>query len=262
MEYSYYIDTHSHLYREYYPNDLENVIQRSIDAHVEKIILAGVDAVTPKLIAEAVELFPENIYGLIGLHPSDVKDNYQDVLDELEKHIEDKNIVGIGEIGLDYYHDRNFEKEQQITFKKQLDWARDLGKPLSLHIRSAYNEAVPIMNQYEIGSLKGVLHCFSGGTQEAEWAKKRGFMIGIGGIITFKNNKLQELLPSIGLKNIVLETDAPYLAPTPHRGTTNESAYIPLIAQKVAEIFNTPVKEVMKQTTENAIKIFPDLIQE
>ena len=259
MNNNFFVDTHSHLYREYYPENLEEVISRAIKAKVEKIILAGVDGLTPPLIAEAVDLFPENVYGLVGLHPSDVRENYEEVLAELENHIDDKNYVGIGEIGLDYYYDRDFEQEQQIVFKRQLDWARDRQEPLSLHIRNAYSEAIPILNKY-VGSVKGVLHCFSGGIQEAEWAKKHGFMIGVGGIVTFKNNKLQELLPVIGLDHVVLETDAPYLAPTPYRGTTNESSYIPLIAQKVAEVFGVSVQTVMEQTTENAITVFPKLI--
>ena len=243
-----YIDTHAHLYREYYPEDLQAVIQRAIDARVERVLLACVDANTPPMIAEAVEMFPENV--------SDVKEDYEAQLAELETHIGDRNIVGIGEIGLDYYHDRDFEMEQQVVFKRQLDWARDRHLPLSLHIRNGYSEAIPILNQYEAGSLRGVLHCFSGGIQEAEWAAKHGFVIGIGGIVTFKNSKLQELIPKIGLDHIVLETDAPYLAPTPHRGTPNESSYIPLIAQKIAEIMEVSVKEVMERTTENALGIF------
>ena len=258
MMMNYYIDTHAHLYREYYPDNLQGVIQRAIDARVERVLLACVDAQTPPMIAEAVEMFPENIFGLIGLHPSDVRENYEEVLFELETHIEDRNIVGIGEIGLDFYHDRDFEQEQLTVFRRQLDWARDRKMPLSLHIRNGYNEAVPILNEYEPGSLSGVLHCFSGGIQEAEWAIKRGFAIGIGGIVTFKNSKLQELIPKIGLGHIVLETDAPYLAPTPHRGTPNESSYIPLIAQKIAEIMDVSVKEVMERTTENALRIFFD----
>jgi len=252
----YYIDTHAHLYREYYPENFREVIQRAVDAHVEKVLLACVNAQTPPMIAEAVELFPNNIFGLVGLHPSDVRENYEEELAELETHIEDRNIVGIGEIGLDFYHDRDFEQEQQIVFKRQLDWARDRKMPLSLHIRNAYSEAIPILNQYEIGSLSGVLHCFSGGIQEAEWAAKHGFVIGIGGIVTFKNSKLQELIPKIGLDHIVLETDAPYLAPTPHRGTPNESSYIPLIAAKIAEIMEVPVTEVMERTTATAERIF------
>lgn len=253
---TFFVDTHAHLYREYYPEDLRAVIQRAVDARVERVLLACVDGQTPPMIAEAVEMFPENIFGLIGLHPSDVRENYEEVLAELETHIGDHNIVGIGEIGLDYYHDRDFEQEQQIVFRHQLDWARDRKLPLSLHIRNGYSEAIPILDSYPMGSLRGVLHCFSGGIQEAEWAARHGFAIGIGGIVTFKNSKLQELVPKIGLDHIVLETDAPYLAPTPHRGQPNESAYIPLIAQKIAEILSVSVKEVMERTTANALQLF------
>lgn len=252
----YYIDTHAHLYREYYPEDLRGVIQRSIDAKVERVLLACVDVNTPPMIAEAVEMFPENIFGLIGLHPSDVKEDYVAQLSELERHLYERNIVGIGEIGLDFYHDRDFEREQIDAFGRQLEWARNGLRPLSLHIRNGYSEAIPILNQFKSGSLRGVLHCFSGGIQEAEWAADHGFAIGIGGIVTFKNSKLQELVPKIGLDHIVLETDAPYLAPHPHRGTPNESSYIPLIAQKIAEIMEVPVKEVMERTTKNALRIF------
>ena len=144
-------------------------------------------------------------------------------------------------------------------FYRQLCWARDRQMPLSLHIRSAYSEAIGILQQFKPGELKAVLHCFSGGVQEAEWAVKRGFVLGVGGVVTFKNSKLQELLPKVGLENIVLETDAPYLAPVPHRGKPNESSYIPLIAQKLAEIFQVPVATVMEQTTENAHRIFDKL---
>jgi TatD DNase family protein len=252
----FYIDTHAHLYREYYPEDLREVIQRAVDAKVERVLLACVDVNTPPMIAEAVEMFPDNVFGLVGLHPSDVKEDYEAQLAELETHFGDRNIVGVGEIGLDYYHDRDFEQEQQIVFRRQLDWARDRRLPLSLHIRNGYSEAIPILDSYAAGSLRGVLHCFSGGIQEADWAARHGFAIGIGGIVTFKNSKLQELVPKVGLDHIVLETDAPYLAPTPHRGTPNESSYIPLIAQKIAEIMDVSVKEVMERTTENALNIF------
>ena len=178
---NYYIDTHAHLYREYYPEDLQGVIQRAVDSRVERVLLACVDVNTPPMIAEAVEMFPENIFGLIGLHPSDVKEDYEAQLAELETHFGDRNIVGVGEIGLDFYHDRDFEREQQDAFRRQLDWARDRQLPLSLHIRNGYSEAIPILNQYEPGTLRVVLHCFSGGIQEAEWAAKHGFAIGIGG---------------------------------------------------------------------------------
>lgn len=254
-----FVDTHTHLYREYYPEDFEAVVQRAIDAGVTRMILAGVDSKTPAQMQEAVELFPDNMFTLVGLHPEEVKAENEAELALIEAHLTDRNVIGVGEIGLDYYWDRTFEKEQEEVFYRQLCWARDRQMPLSLHIRSAYSEAIGILQRFKPGELKAVLHCFSGGIQEAEWAVKRGFAIGVGGIVTFKNSKLQELLPKVGLENIVLETDAPYLAPVPHRGKRNESAYIPLVAQKIADIFQVSVNTVENQTTENAHRIFDKL---
>ena len=168
-------------------------------------------------------------------------------------------MVGVGEIGLDYYWDKTFEKEQREAFYRQLCWARDRKLPLSLHIRSAYNDAIEILKKFRPGELTGVMHCFSGGVQEADWAVKNGFALGIGGTVTFKNSKVQDILAHVGLENIVLETDAPYLAPVPHRGKPNESAYIPFIAQKVADIFQVSVQTVADVTTENAYRIFTKL---
>jgi len=253
---AYYIDTHAHLYREYYPEDLREVIQRAVDAKVERVLLACVDVNTPPMIAEAVEMFPDNVFGLVGLHPSDVKEDYEAQLAELETHFGDRNIVGVGEIGLDYYHDRDFEQEQQIVFRRQLDWARDRRLPLSLHIRNGYSEAIPILDSYAVGSLRGVLHCFSGGIQEADWAARHGFAIGIGGIVTFKNSKLAGNLAIVPLERLLLETDGPYLAPTPHRGERNEPIWMRFVAMKLAEIYNCTPQEVIEVTSTNSRKLF------
>jgi len=255
----HFVDTHTHMYRESYPDNFEEVARRAIGAGVDKMILGGVNLDTPAQMHEAVKLFPDNFFVLIGLHPEDTTDNYEDVLAQLKPHVEDANVVGIGEIGLDYYWDRTFEKEQRDVFYQQLCWARDWQLPLSLHIRSAYNDAIEILKQFRPGELSGVMHCFSGGIQEAEWAVKNGFAIGVGGTVTFKNSKVQDIVAKIGLENIVLETDAPYLAPVPHRGQPNESSYIPIIAQKVADIFQVSLQTVADTTTENAYRIFTKL---
>lgn len=254
-----FIDTHTHLYREYYPENFEEVVQRAIDADVTQMILGCVNSETPAQINDAVSIFPDNMFALVGLHPEDTKENFEEELALLEPHIDDANVIGIGEIGLDYYWDRTYEKQQQEVFYRQLCWARDRRMPLSLHIRNAYSDAIHILQRFKPGELSGVMHCFSGGIQEAEWAVNRGFAIGVGGVVTFKNSKLQELLPKIGLEHIVLETDAPYMAPVPYRGKTNESSYIPLIAQKLAEIFQVSLSDVADQTTANARKIFTKL---
>lgn len=257
----HFVDTHTHVYRESYPDNLSEVVQRAMDAEVDKLILGCVNHETPEQINEVVALFPNNVFALVGLHPEEVKPGFEDELALLEPHFSDANVVGVGEIGLDYYWDRTFEQEQREAFYQQLCWARDRQMPLSLHIRSAYNDAIEILKQFRPGELSGVMHCFSGGIQEAEWAVKHGFAIGVGGTVTFKNSKVQEIVAHVGLENVVLETDAPYLAPVPHRGQPNESSYIPIIAQKVAEIFNVTLQTVADQTTENAYNIFTKLIE-
>ena len=171
------------MYREYYPEEFEAAVQRAIDANVTRMILAGVSSETLPQLHEAVDLFPDNMFALVGLHPEEVKADNDVELALLEAHLSDRNVIGVGEIGLDYYWDRTFEKEQEDVFYRQLCWARDRQMPLSLHIRSAYSEAIGILQRFKPGELNAVLHCFSGGIQEAEWAIKRGFAIGVGGVL-------------------------------------------------------------------------------
>ncbi len=254
-----FIDTHTHLYRESYPDNWEAVVARAIGAGVSKMVLGCVNSATPAQINAAVARYPGHFFALVGLHPEDTRENFEEELALLRPHLEDSNVVGIGEIGLDYYWDRTFEKEQREVFYRQLCWARDLRLPLSLHIRSAYPDAIGVLSRFRPGELTGVMHCFSGGVQEADWAVKNGFALGIGGTVTFKNSKVQDIVAHVGLEHIVLETDAPYLAPVPHRGQPNESAYIPLIAQKVADIFQVSLQTVSDVTTENAYRIFTKL---
>lgn len=251
-----FIDTHAHLCTEYYPEGLDEIVQRAIDAKVDPVILPGVNAAGLPEIFASVERYKGHIFPLIGLHPEDAKEDYQEELKSISSYLDDPRIVGIGEIGLDFFFSREFEQIQYEVFETQLGWARDRKLPLSLHIRNAYEEALPLLKKFDGCGLKGVLHCFSGGIQEALWGIRFGFVLGVGGIITFKNNKLQDIVKEVGIQHIVLETDAPFLAPTPHRGTTNESSYIPLIAQKVAEVTGESTENVMKVTTENALRIF------
>lgn len=253
------IDTHAHLCKEYYPENLDEVVQRSIDAGVDRIILPGVNAAGIDEIFASTDRYKGHVFPLVGLHPEDTTAEYKTELEHIAKHLDDKRLVGIGEIGLDFYFSREFEKEQYDVFETQLGWARDRYLPLSLHIRNAYEEALPILRKFDGCGLKGVLHCFSGGIQEALWGIKFGFKLGVGGIVTFKNNKLQDIVKEVGLQHIVLETDAPYLAPVPFRGTPNESSYIPLIAAKVAEVTGESIERVAEITTENACTIFEKL---
>ncbi len=255
-----FIDTHAHLCEEYYPDNLDQVVQRAIEAKVDPIILPGVNAAGIPEILEITNRFKGHVYPLVGLHPEDTNANYREELNTIAGYLNDERVIGIGEIGLDFYFSREFEKEQTEVFALQLAWAKERQMPLSLHIRNAYEEAIPVLKKFDHSGLKGVLHCFSGGIQEAHWGIRFGFALGVGGVVTFKNNKLQEIVKEVGLKHIVLETDAPYLAPVPYRGKTNESSYIPIIAQKVAEVTGESIESVMEATTENALRIF-DKIQ-
>ena len=253
---NYYIDSHAHLYREYYPNDFQEVIQRAIENHVEKVILPCVSAESVPDIYEAVQQFPNHLFPLIGLHPTDVNQDFKNQLLVLEKYLNHKSVVGIGETGIDLYHDKTFYAEQLVAFETQLQWAKDTTLPLSIHIRDGFNEALTVLKKFKSTPLRGILHCFSGGIQEAKWAIDNGFLLGISGVVTFKKNKLQDIVKDVGIKAIALETDAPFLAPEPFRGKRNESAYIPIIAAKIADVLEVSVENVMQTTTENVEMIF------
>jgi len=256
MSKNYYIDSHAHLCREYYPDDFQEVIQRAIAQRVEKVILPCVSAESIPDIFEVAQQFPHHIFPLIGLHPTDVSKDFKSQLAVLEKHLNNKQIVGIGETGIDLYHDKTFYAEQVIAFETQLHWAKELQKPLSIHIRDGFNEALSVLKKFKSVPLRGILHCFSGGIQEAKWAIDNGFLLGISGVVTFKKNRLQDIVKEVGINAIALETDAPFLAPDPYRGKRNESTYIPLIAEKIAAVLETSVEEVMATTTANVEAMF------
>ncbi|MCL2435699.1 MAG: TatD family hydrolase [Lentimicrobiaceae bacterium] len=259
MNKHYYIDSHAHLCREYYPDDYREVILRAIENKVKKIILPCVSAQSVPDIFETAQQFPNHIFPLIGLHPTDVNRDYKSQLTELEKYLNDKIVVGIGETGIDLYHDKSFYAEQLVAFERQLHWAKELHKPLSIHIRDGFNEALSVLKKFKSVPLRGVLHCFSGGIQEAKWAVDHGFLLGISGVITFKKNKLQDIVKEVGIHALALETDAPFLAPDPYRGKRNESAYIPIIAERIAGVLETSVEEVLTATTANVEEIFTEL---
>ncbi len=252
----YYIDSHTHIYREYFPSDLEATIENAVRAGVEKMILPCVNLETMDDLLEISAKYPKNLFPLTGLHPTDVNENYQQELDALATFLSHPQIVGVGEIGMDLYHSTQFVAEQLVAFETQLNWAADCHFPLSIHIRNGYNEAFSVLSKFKSHPLKGVLHCFSGGIQEAKWAVDHGFLLGISGVVTFKKNKLQDIVKEVGLQHIALETDAPFLAPVPFRGKRNEPAYIPHIAEHIANVLETSIEEVLKTTTHNIENIF------
>ncbi len=202
------------------------------------------------------DAFPQNCFPMIGLHPTSVKANYLDELAIVEKWILERKFYGIGECGIDLYWDKTYVYEQEFVFRHHIDLARTYNLPLIVHTRESFNQVIEILKDVNKSDLHGIFHCFSGSVEQARQAIKYGFSLGLGGVITFKNNKMQETLKHIELKHLVLETDAPFLAPVPYRGKRNEPSYIPLIAQKVAEIKGITIEEVAEATTANAERIF------
>ena len=252
-----FIDTHTHIDGEEFRYDLDLVVQRAITAGALKLFVPGINLTSIATVRDVCQRFPGYCYGMIGLHPEDVKADFNEVLDAMEAQLQG-DWIAIGEVGLDYYWSREFEKEQLSAFERQVKWSIDTSLPLMIHCRKAQNEMVKVLHKYE-GSLPGgVFHCFTGNELEArELLSFDGFCLGIGGVLTFKKSKLPETLANaVPLDRIVLETDAPYMAPVPHRGERNESAYIVDIIEKMAECYGVTAEEVAQVTTDNAQRIF------
>ena len=259
------INTHSHIYDEAFDADREEVFQRALEAGVGMLLLPNCDEKSIKPMMEFYDKHSDNVRVMMGLHPEEVKENYKDKLRIIEKEISplaplgrnDGNpLVGIGEIGLDFYWDDTFKKEQLEVLSKQLHWAKELGLPVSIHTRNAFHDMFKVLDHEQDGRLAGVMHCFNGTYDEAKTALSYGFHLGLGGVITYKNCGVKEFLAEIPMDRIVLETDDPYLPPVPYRGQRNEPAFIVKTAEKVAEIYGMTTEEICKITTENAIKLF------
>ena len=246
-----FIDTHCHLSREDY-DDIDLVIKENRESNISKIIISGC---SKDSIFESIELSKkyEDIYLTLGYHPSEVDVVNDDDLVELENLLKLDKVVGLGEIGLDYYYGKDNKNEQIELFRKQLVIAERLDIPVVIHSRDAVEDTINILKEFD---LTGVIHCFSGSVETAKIYTSMGYMLGIGGVVTFKNSNLYKVVETVGLKNIVLETDSPYLAPTPFRGQKNSSKYIPLIADKVADVLSVSVEEVGLETTKNACSMF------
>lgn len=252
----YLIDTHTHLFAEQFDEDRTEMVQRAIDAGVAKMFLPNIDKDTVDAMVELSRQFPDNCYPMLGLHPSDVKEDYKEQLDAINDRLKEFKIYGIGETGIDLYWDKTFIKEQEEALRIQIGWALQMDLPIILHTRSADEETIAIVKDYIKDGLRGIFHCFGGTADQAERIVDMGFYLGIGGVVTFKNSNLAETIKDIPLKNIVLETDSPYLAPHPHRGKRNESSYLTLIADKLADARGISGMEVAEITTANAKKIF------
>lgn len=249
------INTHSHIYDEAFDTDREEVFQRALEAGVEILLLPNCDEKSIVPMMQFYKQHPDNVRVMMGLHPEEVKEDYKKSLDIIEKHIND-NIIGIGEIGLDFYWDDTFKKEQIDVLTEQLHWAKDLKLPVSIHTRNAFHEMFKVLDHEQDGRLAGVMHCFNGTFDEAKTALSYGFHLGLGGVITYKNCGVKEFLADIPMDKIVLETDDPYLPPVPYRGQRNEPAYIVKTAEKVADIYGVTTEEICKITSNNAKSLF------
>lgn len=250
------IDTHTHIYDSAFDMDRPEAMQRALDSGVGMMLLPNVDASTISPMLEMHQQFPDCTRVMMGLQPEEVKDDYKKVLDQMEKELERGSYVGVGEVGLDFYWDASFEKEQLDAFETQLGWAKQLALPLSIHCRNAFGFMARILEKHQDGSLRGVMHCFTGTEEEAKAYLDLGFHLGLGGVTTYKNCGLKDFLYNIPVDRIVLETDAPYLSPVPHRGQRNEPAFLVDTAKRIVEIFQISLEEIAEITSMNAKTLF------
>lgn len=252
------VDTHTHLFTAEFDVDRSAAVQRALDAGVGALCLPAINEETLPSLMAMCDAFPGVCYPMIGLHPTELGDDYNGVLDRMYNILKNDNrIVAIGEVGLDYYWDDTKKEMQRSAFRKQIEWALETGLPLAIHSRSAFDDLYAIMNEYRGRGLTGVFHCFSGNDDEArKLLSFDGFYLGIGGVVTYKKSTLPDVLKSVPLERVLLETDSPYLAPVPKRGKRNESSYVPYIADFLAGVYGCPVEEVASVTTANARNLF------
>jgi TatD DNase family protein len=250
------VDTHTHLYLKEFSEDINEVIKRAENEGVNKFYLPAIDSSETAAMFELEKKFPDKCIPMAGLHPCSIKENYKEELDKVEKLISERKFAAIGESGLDFYWDTTFKAEQYEVLKIQATWALQYDLPLVLHTRNAMQETIDVVKSYCEKGLKGIFHCFSGTMQNAKDIIDMGFLLGIGGVITYKNSGLAEIIKDIDLSHIVLETDAPYLTPVPFRGKRNESSYLKYVVEKIAAIKNITAEEVADETSKNAEKIF------
>lgn len=249
-------DTHTHLYYETDEEKQALLFQRCFENNINRLFLPNVDISSIAKIDDLVKKYPDNCFGMLGLHPCDVKEGYEEVLAEIHQGIAGRKIYAIGEIGIDLYWDKTTLGIQQAAFREQIRWAKVLKLPIVIHCREAFDEVFEVLEEEKGDDLRGILHCFTGNLDQALKAIDLGFYLGIGGVVTYKKAGLDEVLMHVPIENIVLETDSPYLAPVPFRGKPNESSYLIHIAQRVADIYHITIEEVAEITTANSVKIF------
>ena len=250
------IDTHSHIYVPEFESDRAFMLERAEKEGVRKIFMPAIDSTTHEAMLKLEEEYPSLCLSMMGLHPCSVKENPGAELKTARDHLEKRPFIAVGETGIDLYWDKTFIEQQYMAFQQQIEWALHYDIPVVIHSRNSIDECIKVVKENQHGKLKGVFHCFSGNTEQAEQIIDLGFYLGIGGVLTFKNSGLDAVMERISLERVVLETDAPYLAPVPFRGKRNEPAYLRYVIDKLAEIKNVNIEEIVSATTSNAEKLF------
>jgi len=253
---SYYIDTHAHIYHPDFVVDRADMFYRCEEQRITKIFMPNVDHTSIDAMLELESRSERNCFPMMGLHPCSVKKDFERELYIVEEWLSKRRFSAVGEIGTDLYWDKTYLEQQKEAFRIQVGWARKYSLPIVIHCRESIDITIALVEEMQVGDLRGIFHCFSGTAEQAEQITKLGFYLGIGGVVTFKNGGLDKVMPDIGLEHLVLETDSPYLAPVPHRGKRNEPAYIPLVAAKLAELKKCSIEEVQDITTKNAETLF------
>ena len=250
------IDTHTHLYLEQFRDDIDDVISRAKAVGVEKFYLPSINSKYNKSMHDLEKKYPDDIFCMIGLHPCYVDDNFDLEIDFVKKQIEKHDYKAIGEIGIDLFHEKKYLDKQVHAFEEQIKLAIDYDLPIVIHSRDSFDEIFEVLEKFKCEKLRGIFHCFTGNIDQAHRIIDLNFHLGIGGVLTFKNGKISEFLNEIPINKIVLETDSPYLAPSPHRGSRNESSYLKIIADKLAKVYNLEIDEICKITQQNSIEVF------
>ena len=250
------IDTHSHIYLPEFGEDRNSMLSRAENEGIRLILMPAIDNETHLSMLEIEAQYPGKCLSMMGLHPCSVKEGYEQELKIVKEYFEKRRFVAVGETGLDFYWDRTFTKEQYVSFQIQIELAKQYDIPVVIHSRNSIDECIKVIKENQQGNLKGVFHCFSGNEKQAKEIIDLGFYLGIGGVVTFKNSGLDKVMSDIDMKNVVLETDAPYLAPVPFRGKRNECSYLKYVVEKLAEIKNVSKEDIAKVTTKNAKELF------
>lgn len=250
------IDTHTHMFSSQFDEDREQIVKECIESGIETLLLPNINAETIDAMWSLCDLFPKNCFPMIGLHPCDVKEDYQKELDIVLQELKNRKYVAVGEIGIDLHWDKTTVDIQKNAFDQQIKWAIEFDLPIAIHIRESFEEVFEVLEQNIHPKLRGVFHCFTGTLEQAQKAISMGFMLGVGGVVTFKNSGVDKVLENIDLKHLVLETDSPYLAPTPLRGKRNDSRNLQLICDKLAQLNDLESSEVARITSKNAQTLF------